>query len=62
MAKVCEGSTELMKWIAEQDVPDHNHLWTSVQWRSSVRKNLVRWFRNVARDLPWREHSLFLTK
>ncbi len=57
MAKVCEGSTELMKWIAEQDVPDHNHLWTSAQWRSSVRKNLVRWFRNVARDLPWREHS-----
>ena len=24
------------------------------QWRSSVRKNLVRWFRNVARDLPAR--------
>ena len=45
----------LMKWMAEQDVPDHNHsgLLHSGVFRS---EELVRWFRNVARDLPWREH------
>lgn len=35
------------------EVP-HDEVWHQSAWRSSIRRNLLAWFRSNARQLPWR--------
>ncbi|TWT94403.1 A/G-specific adenine glycosylase [Stieleria varia] len=34
--------------------PDHDPIWSDSRWRSRIRKRLLDWFQDNARELPWR--------
>ena len=34
--------------------PQHDDCWRDADWRKSVRRRLLAWYRRHARDLPWR--------
>ena len=37
--------------------PPHDDVWRDSAWRSRVRRRLLDWFEQNARDLPWRRNS-----
>jgi len=49
-----EVSASLAEWLAENELPSHDTIWTSPSWQIAVRRKLMKWFRREARDLPWR--------
>lgn len=38
------------------DPPQHDGLWQDATWRSRIRKRLLDWYSQHARELPWREN------
>lgn len=38
----------------ESAIPVHDDCWRDTRWRSQVRRRLIDWFGDHARDLPWR--------
>ena len=55
MKPIADANADLVKWLAENDLPQHDSIWVGKSWQTSVRRNLMRWFRKDARDLPWRQ-------
>lgn len=39
------------------NAPPHVDVWKNSSWRSRVRRRLLDWFEQHARDLPWRRNS-----
>ncbi|NNE00074.1 MAG: A/G-specific adenine glycosylase [Pirellulaceae bacterium] len=40
----------------KRDIPDHDGQWQNAGWRGRVRRQLLAWFDQNAREMPWRRH------